>query len=277
MPSSDGSSPVGPPPATTIADQGHAPAATASRVPRALDSEGRAAWRDGGDGTRPGASAHPRTETHAPANLRRALLLHLRRDGPSTPDQLAVRIGASRTGVLQQLRALEAAHLVTKETIRHGIGRPRHVYDIAPEAQDLFPTNYDGLAAGLLAAVEAVGGSDLVEEVFAARRRQLGAVLRERVADRVGPHAPLVARVRELAVIQDEQGYLAETIVGPDGVIRLREHNCAIYRIARANPAACSAELDLFREVLDADVERESHIAAGDRCCTYRITCRTDG
>jgi predicted ArsR family transcriptional regulator len=27
----------------------------------------------------------------------------------------------------------------------------------------------------------------------------------------------------------------------------------------------------MFREILGADVVRETHIASGDRCCTYRI------
>ena len=67
--------------------------------------------------------------TKGPSSLRRDLLLRLRLDGPSSPDQLAERIGASRTGVLQQLRALEAAHLVSRQTVRHGVGRPRHLYD----------------------------------------------------------------------------------------------------------------------------------------------------
>ena len=110
-----------------------------------------------------------------PSTLRRDLLLRLRLDGPSSPDQLAERLGASRTGVLQQLRALEDAHLVSRQTVRHGVGRPRHLYDVTADAQDLFPSNYDALASGLLAAIEAVGGDDLLDQVFAARRRQLGA------------------------------------------------------------------------------------------------------
>src|SRR6185295_6930814 len=206
-----------------------------------------------------------------PSSLRRDLLLRLRLDGPSSPDQLAERIGASRTGVLQQLRALEAANLVTRQTVRHGVGRPRHLYDVTPDAQDLFPTNYDALAAGLLAAIEAVGGDDLLDQVFAARRRQLGARVRERMAESIGPEATLVDRVRELAVIQADQGYLADTVLDADGTIRLREHNCAIYHIAEGSPAACQAELELFSEVLGADVVREQHIASGDRCCQYRI------
>ena len=210
-----------------------------------------------------------------PSSLRRELLLRLRLDGPSSPDQLAEHLGASRTGVLQQLRALEAANLVTRQTVRHGVGRPRHLYDVTPDAQDLFPTNYDALAAGLLAAIEAVGGDDLLDQVFAARRRQLGARVRERMAESIGPEATLVDRVRELAVIQADQGYLADTVLDADGTIRLREHNCAIYHIAEGSPAACQAELELFSEVLGADVVREQHIASGDRCCSYRISERS--
>jgi predicted ArsR family transcriptional regulator len=207
----------------------------------------------------------------SPSSLRREILLRLRHDGPGSPEQLATRIGASRTGVLQQLRALEAAHLVSRQAVRHGVGRPRHVYDVTPDAQDLFPSNYDGLAAGLLEAIGVVGGENLVEEVFAARRRQIGERVRRKLAERVGHDAPLSARVRELAVIQDEQGYLADTTLEPDGTIRLREHNCAIYHVAQGAAAACQAELDLFREILGAQVVRETHIASGDRCCTYRI------
>jgi predicted ArsR family transcriptional regulator len=91
------------------------------------------------------------------------------------------------------------------------------------------------------------------------------------IAERVPPDASLADRVRALATIQDEAGYLAEAINGPDGELRLREHNCAIHDVARAVPAACQAELDLFRAVLGARVERETHIACGDRSCTYRI------
>jgi predicted ArsR family transcriptional regulator len=233
-------------------------------------------------GAAPDDSIVPRADVTAaaaalgasPSGLRRAILVRLRHDGPSSPDQLADRLGASRTGVLQQLRALESALLVARKTVRHGVGRPRHVYDVTPDAQDLFPSNYDGLAAGLLEAIGAVGGETLVEEVFAARRRQLGERIRRRLGERLPREAPLAVRVRELSVIQDEQGYLCETRLEPDGSIRLLEHNCAIYHVATGARTACDAELELFREVLDADVVRETHIASGDRCCTYRIVGR---
>jgi predicted ArsR family transcriptional regulator len=226
----------------------------------------------GADASRVGPAPSAPPVGASPGALRREIVVRLRRDGPSTPDQLAASIGASRTGVLQQLRALEATHFVRRETIRHGVGRPRHLYDITEDAQELFPTNYDGLAAGLLAAIDAVGGPSLIEQIFEARRRQAGEWVRRQIEDRVEPTGCLFDRVSALAAVQDEQGYLAVAVLDPDGTIRLREHNCAILDIAQGQRSACEAEIELFRDVLDADVVRESHIVAGDRCCTYRVS-----
>jgi predicted ArsR family transcriptional regulator len=209
-------------------------------------------------------------------SLRRAILVHLRQSGPTSPDGLASALGASRTGILQQLHALEEAKLVNRAAERHGVGRPRHLYDVTADAQDLFPADYDGLASGLLAAIASVGGEQLIEEVFAARRRQIGDRVTRTLSERLPPDAPVADRVRALAVIQDEAGYLAEAFVGEDGVLRLRENNCAIHHVAKGQPAACAAELELFRELLGPDVARETHIASGDRCCTYRIGSARD-
>jgi Predicted transcriptional regulator len=208
----------------------------------------------------------------SPSVLRREILVHLRQSGPTSPDSLATMLGASRTGVLQQLHALEDTGLVSHAAEKHGVGRPRHLYDVTADAQELFPTDYGGFASGLVKAIEAIGGDDLVEQVFAARRRQIGDRIRRRMAERLPANAGLEDRVRVLATLQDEAGYLAEAIISADGTLRLREHNCAIDKIARRTQAPCEAELTLFREVLGADVERESHIASGDRCCTYRIS-----
>jgi predicted ArsR family transcriptional regulator len=208
----------------------------------------------------------------SPSSLRRAILVHLRQAGPSSPDALSTALQASRTGILQQLHALESAGLVTHAAEKHGVGRPRHLYDVTADAQGLFPADYGGFASGLVKAIEAVGGDDLVEQVFAARRRQIGDRIRRRMGAELPEDAPVADRVRFLAVLQDEAGYLAEAVVGEDGALRLREHNCAIDRITRRTTAPCDAELALFRELLGPGVVRETHIASGDRCCSYLVT-----
>jgi predicted ArsR family transcriptional regulator len=208
----------------------------------------------------------------------------LRRSGPATPDALATDLGLSRTAILQQLRSLEVAALVSRSVERHGVGRPRHRYDLTDAAQTLFPASYGGFARGLLEALRVVGDDDLVEAIFAARRARQAEAIRRRFHERGFDDAPLVERVRELAVIQDEQGYLCECRAGAgarpssasivadaDGAIRLCERNCAILDVAREVPAACRSELELFAEVLGTEVRRESHILSGDRACIYRI------
>jgi predicted ArsR family transcriptional regulator len=207
----------------------------------------------------------------ASSTLRREVLYALRTGGPASPDQIADRVGASRTGVLQQLRTLETAGLVTRSLSRHGVGRPRHVYDLTPSAQDLFPANYGALTQSILSAVRTVGGDKLVTEVFEARRKMLKARIQRRFEERLPAEATLWDRVRELASYEDETGYLGRATRDTDGAIHLHQHNCAIYAVAGTYQVACDAELQLFEEVLGAKVTRECHIASGDRSCSYRI------
>ena len=220
----------------------------------------------------PARGEWPHPHDHS-AQLHRAILHDLRSAGPSSPDEVGRRVGTSRTSALQQLRALETAGLARHATVKHGVGRPRHMYDLTPVAQGLFPANYDGLATDMLAAIDAVGGPELLGEVFRARREAVSKRALDRLADRLPAGATLIDRVRELAVIQDEAGYLCSATVDDDGTsIHLSEKNCAIFRVATGHPGACAAELQMFSDVLGADVVRESHIMSGDRCCSYRIS-----
>ena len=101
--------------------------------------------------------------------------------------------------------------------------------------------------------------------------------VRQRLAERLPAGRPARRPGRELAVIQDEQGYLAEAVIGADGVDpprRAQLRDPPGRRGARRPPARPSSSSSA--SVLGADVERETHIAAGDRCCTYRIGERPD-
>jgi len=206
----------------------------------------------------------------ASSTLRRDVLYALRTGGPASPDQVAERVGASRTGVLQQLRTLESAGLVSRSLSRHGVGRPRHVYDLTPAAQELFPANYGSLTQSVLSAIHTVGGDRLMEQVFEARREMLRARILRRF-EHLPPHAALWEKVKEVASYQDETGYLGRATLEADGTIHLSEHNCAIFAVSGAYQIACVAELQLIAEVLGARVTRECHILTGGRSCTYRI------
>jgi predicted ArsR family transcriptional regulator len=229
---------------------------------------------------------------------REQIVVALRRAGPLSPDALARNLAISRTSALQQLRALADEGIVSRSVVRHGVGRPRHVYELTSQAQTLFPQAYEALAADLLGAIGQLGGRGMVEQAFELRRRRLREAILRRFEEHGVIDAPLEVRARELALFQDEQGYLCECRreardraadgadgatnghgadatepldISVDGVIRLREHNCAIYEVARRDDTPCREEARLFSEVLGVAVVRESHIASGDRCCIYRI------
>jgi predicted ArsR family transcriptional regulator len=216
-----------------------------------------------------------RTEAAVPALLPgdAELLGVLRRAGPMTAEALAAVVAMSRTSVLRRLVSLGDAGLVGRRAARRGgVGRPHYQYDVTPDAHGRLDTRYGALAGSLVDAVVDVGGGELLARVLDARRRRATRTIRRRFRDRGVDGAPLMARVRELASWEDEQGFAAD-VVELHG-LRLRHHDCPILRIASASPAACDAELRLIADVLEADVERESLIAAGARRCIYRIEPR---
>ena len=110
----------------------------------------------------------------------------------------------------------------------------------------------------------------MVDRLFDKRRDRRSEAARARLAGK-----PFDDRVAELARILDEDGYLADVERGDDGVWRIVEHNCAILEVALRYGQACSSEIGFLREVMpDADIERVSHMAAGEHRCAYQVRPR---
>lgn len=208
----------------------------------------------------------------APVPTDQALLLSLRRGGPMTAVELAADVGLARSTVLEHLRALEDAGAVVKRIARHGPGRPRHLFDVAPRAQDLLPEGFEELATSLLDAARDIGGPAFVERLFDGRRVARTKELRDWFRSTDMDAHSLYDRLCELAALQDGLGYVCE--VSREGALRLHEHNCPILGIATRFAGACESEARMISDVLEADVRRETHLAGGDRSCTYRIEPR---
>jgi predicted ArsR family transcriptional regulator len=85
-------------------------------------------------------------------------------------------------------------------------------------------------------------------------------------------------KVKELARIRDEEGYIAESKNPKDhGKHVLLEYNCPIIHIAEKHWEACSTETELFEKVLEADVETIHRAAKGDLICKFLIKERKEG
>lgn len=202
----------------------------------------------------------------------RSMLEALKREGSADTERLAELTKITASGARQHLVALEAEGLVTHDVLREGPGRPRHVYALTLVGDALFPRVYSALANELLGYV-ADEDPELVERIFARRgERRLAAAL-ERIAG-----LPVTEKVRVLAQILDEDGYLADFMEQPDGSFLITEHNCAVLSVAQRYGHACSSELDFLQRALpEAEVLRVAHRLNGAHVCSYRITMLTSG
>jgi DeoR family transcriptional regulator, suf operon transcriptional repressor len=197
---------------------------------------------------------------------RRQLLEVLKRRGEARAEELADALDVTVSAARQHLAALQAAGLVAHRELKGAPGRPKHVYHLTPAAEELFPKAYDELATEL---VEFVGDEapELLARLFAQRQASRLARVQSRLEGK-----PFEARVREVAAILDEDGYLTAVEQLDDGSFVLQEHNCAILGVAQLTQMPCAAEIDFLRDALpDASVERVAHMLGGQHRCAYRI------
>src|SRR6267378_5714484 len=203
------------------------------------------------------------------ASTKQEILLILKREGQSDLQTLAKRLGLSRMAIHKQAKDLEARGLLERVPVRKGPGRPRLALKLAPAAANLFPKAYAQVTCSALAFIEEKLGRGAVEEAL--RRRQKGVLpeYRKRVhSDTLG------GRVKELAAIRDEEGYMAEAHASKKGAFEIVEFNCPIREIAETYWEACTVEREMFQRVLHADVETTHRVVAGANSCKFLITPR---
>jgi len=200
---------------------------------------------------------------------RRAMLQILKREGRADTERLAQLTEITTSGARQHLVALEADGLVTHLVERVGPGRPRHAYQLTTAGDALFPRHYSALTNELLAYVEDEDPA-LVERIFARRGQRR---LEQAIARTEG--LPFDEKVRTIAQILDEDGYLADFRTMDDGTYLITEHNCAVLIVAQRYRHACSSELEFLQRALpEADVTRVAHRLNGAHVCAYQVTPR---
>jgi DeoR family transcriptional regulator, suf operon transcriptional repressor len=203
---------------------------------------------------------------------RREILDALRRSAGLTADQLAESLGVTAMAVRKHLAALQTEGLLTARVERRPVGRPVHIYALAPAARGVFPQQYEDLTVELLDDLRSIDGEEKVTRLFARRAARAYDRLAPAVADR-----PLPEQLTVLAGYLDDQGYLADWEATPEGDYLLKEHNCAIYGVAQCAPEVCACELDLIRRLLpEAEIERERRVLDGDGYCCYRLKPKAD-
>jgi predicted ArsR family transcriptional regulator len=209
----------------------------------------------------------------APAGrTRRAIARLLKTEGPMDSAQLARKLRLTPMAVRQHLYALQEQKLVSAEERPVPLGRPAKYWSLTPDADRLFPDAYAELSVALIGALGETFGASGMKRVLDTRSAKLLAAYTARTA----PFKSTEGKLRELARVRTEEGYMAEVRPERNGGFLFIENHCPICAAATACQGFCTSELDLFRSVLgpDAQIERAEHIVSGDRRCVYRVKPR---
>jgi predicted ArsR family transcriptional regulator len=203
------------------------------------------------------------------SDTKRRIVERLKRVESATATDLAREFGLTDTALRQHLDALEEAGMVTRSIAEPiGRGRPPVHWQLAPAATEAFPDRHGELMVDLISSVRTTLGERALKRVIEARADRQTAAYAQSLAG----VSDLGDRLRRLADLRSDEGYLAESRIDGDAFI-LIEHHCPIREAAAACGGLCSAELDVFRRALGSDVTvtLTQHVLIGDRRCAYRV------
>ncbi|MGO7167106.1 helix-turn-helix transcriptional regulator [Rhizobium leguminosarum] len=202
----------------------------------------------------------------SPANR---ILILIKTDGPQLAAAIGDALGISGEAARQQLSKMAEEGLVEPVTLASaGRGRPRQLWHLTASGNRQFPDGHAELTANLLGTLVEQLGAAALDTVISAREAET----LKRYREELSQAHDLAAGVEALAGIRTREGYMADHWQEADGSFMLVENHCPICEAATACAGFCRSELETFRAVLSAEVERSEHILAGARRCAYRIT-----
>ena len=202
-----------------------------------------------------------------------AVLFQLKSLGDAQAETIATRLGITVQAVRQRLDRLLAGGLVAYADNIVGRGRPRRMWSLTPQAMSLFPDTHAQLTVDLIGTIRSEFGEAAFCRLLRRRTEGIVANYRRTLAREPG----IAGKLAALADIRTAEGYMARLEALPGGGYLLIEDHCPICAAATACQGFCSAELEVFRDLLGDEwrIERLDHLLAGARRCSYRITRAT--
>lgn len=200
------------------------------------------------------------------------ILYLLKMQGAQTATTIAKQLGVSPMAVRQHLQVLRAEKWVTYYEERRPQGRPVKLWHLTEHCSSQFPDSHADLMVDLLRGVEAVFGSSGLEKLLAERAgRQIQAYTARSVE--IAEGRDWSEKVKAIANLRDQEGYMAEVISQSDDALLLVENHCPVRSAASNCQLLCRSELEVFRTLLGptVSIQRVEHILQGDRRCAYLI------
>ncbi|CNI39940.1 MULTISPECIES: metalloregulator ArsR/SmtB family transcription factor [Yersinia] len=208
------------------------------------------------------------SSTRQPQSVAERLLLLLKTRGPLQATDAGKILGTTGEAARQQFVKLAKEGLVVAVAQAKGVGRPIQLWQLTDAANTRFPDTHGELTVQLLRMVRTKLGEQALNLLIETREDET----REQYCLAMEGAKSIDERVQRLVAIRTREGYMAESQTQPDGSILLIENHCPICAAAATCQGFCRAELDVFRQALQAPVERTEHILSGSRRCVYLVS-----
>ena len=191
----------------------------------------------------------------------------LRQHGPLDSAAIARLYGARVQSVRPQLDWLQANHYVEVESVRAGVGRPRHRYRLTARADEMFPKDYRELVVELVESAATQGEVELVRNVFQRRDFRLESEIRPFLLGR-----SLEEKLEVICQALTRRGFMA-SFNPTDGGFLIEARNCPVSAVAEVTDVPCNCERDMIGRLLGGKVVVESvkRLPLDDELCTYAV------
>lgn len=193
----------------------------------------------------------------------------IKSEGETSPEIAALRLGLAKTTIRQHLLTLEHQGLIRRRFERAGQGRPKIVFQLASQAQRLYPTQEPELLKALLEYLKATKNQKIIKAFFdhywKGREGKFESILASlRGAKPVG----IEMRLQALKTLLESEGFMPKVELSGN-VVQVRECNCPLRETISATQYPCKLELDFIRWALKVRVERTAHLPSGGAACIY--------
>lgn len=191
------------------------------------------------------------------ASTRGQIITLLRRTS-CTVDELAQALGLTDNAVRTHLATLERDGVVQQSGVRRGSGKPASVYDLAPEAEQLFPKAYVPVLQHILEILSERLPNQEVETLL----REIG---RRIAVQWKVPSGELRTRLEAAVEVLNELGGMAE-LVESDDLYCIRGYSCPLTAVVPGHPAVCRLSETLLTELVGVQVQEHCDNAEKPRC-----------
>src|SRR5712692_4074068 len=188
----------------------------------------------------------------------RGQIVTLLRRASRTVDELAQALDLTDNAVRAHLATLERDGFVRQHGERRGSGKPAFVYDLAPEAEQLFPKAYSLILNQLLEVLN----ERLNPEELIALMRQVGRRIAEQWS---APQSDLPTRLGLAVAVLNELGGLAE-LEQADGTYFIRGYSCPLAAVVPSHPHICRLTEAMLTELLGVPVQGRCDCNGTGRC-----------